>query len=118
MAGFTALMEGKAVEQMGLVVETMFLAGLCQCKWHLLANVVASNMVPNTMAMGFEDLATQYQEGLNLMVWSDPEEVSSLEDPEVQQEAEVPDKAHISQVVLDKDLHPHHPHSHYQPEEC
>ena len=40
-----------------------------------------------------------------------------LEDLEVWQEVEVPDKAHIFQLVPDKDLHPHHPHSHYHLEE-
>ena len=44
--------------------------------------------------------------------------MGSLEVLEVWQEAEVPGKANISQVVPDKDLHPHHPHSHYHLEEC
>ena len=110
MVASSALMGEKADKDQQVAEVTMLTACLCQCD--PVPNAVVSDTVPNTVAMGFEDLATCYQEGLNLMV------ANSEEDPEVQQEAEMPDKAHISQVVLDKDLHPHHPHSHYHPEEC
>ena len=71
------------------------------------------NMVSSPVVFELEHPAMGcYQEELNLMVQLDLKEVGLLEDPEVQQEAEVPGKAHISQMVPDKDLHPHHP------EEC
>ena len=63
-------MEEKADEQKvqrdQQTAETMLAACLCQC--NLVPRLAELDMVPNAMAMGFEDLATCHQEGWNLVV--------------------------------------------------